>query len=434
MLNMETRSFVKDEDGSGNVFSIMLLLISLTLGAYGLDYSSATDARTQMQITADSAAHAALLTRELNSHGEAVNAALAVAAAQMPESRFGTVLQPQDVVFGTWDPDTRAFVPDAESKTAVQVTTRMTSETGNALQTYLYRLLGQKTWDVVAQATFETYKPTCLREGFVADGVVDLQSNNSYSDGFCVHSNEFVSLNSNNYFEPGTVVSMTDLSQIDLPASGYDSNEGLREALREGSWFIRIIDRLPDIIAGLRNGDRDYLPDYITNIVPLNLANRTVYQEDIVSGRIHIIPCKGGAAATIKNDVIVSRAVLISACDIKFEAGVKLEDAIVATTSTGSKSLSSSAGFTVGRADNCMPGGDAQLITLGSMDFPSDLQLYNAQLLATHDITFSANASGIQGAALVAGGEISGTSNMVFGYCGGGMDGNFHADYFRLVQ
>lgn len=434
MPTVSYKDFIQGEDGAGNAFSLMLLIISLMIAAYGVDYSNATNARTQLQATTDTAAHAALLTREKHPYDEAVNAALDIAASDMPVSHFGTVLHAEDVVFGTWDREARSFTADPNSKSAVQVTSRMTAANQNALQTYLYRLVGQKTWDVVAKSTFETYHPTCLKEGFVADGVVDLQSNNTYTDGFCVHSNNYVSLNSNNYFEPGTVVSMPDTTQIDLPASGYESNTGLAEALRQGSWFIRIVNQVGDIIAGLKSGDPEYVPDYIYSAFPVTLKNRNIYQDDIQSGRIHIAFCQGGAAVTIKNDVVVSRAIIIAACDIKFEAGVKLEDAVVATTSTGSKSMSSASGFQVGRADNCLPGGGAQLITMGSMDFPADLQLYNAQLIAVHDINFSANANGIQGAALVAGGQISGTSNMSFGFCGTGMEDNFHAEYFRMVE
>lgn len=433
-MTPQQQNFLASEDGSGNALSLMLLMSALLLGAYGVDFNSATNARTQLQVTADTAAHAALLERELKPAGTAVNAAVNIAAKNMPVDHFGTVLNAQDVEFGVWDRDTKTFTRDQNSKSAVRVTARMTAENDNALRTYLYGLVGQKSWDVVATSTFETYHPTCLTEGFVAEGVVDLQSNNSYSDGFCVHSNEYVSLNSNNYFEPGTVVSMPDLSEIDLPASGYKTNEGLQEALREGSWFIRIIDRLPTIVAGLRDGNPEYEPDYITSPVPIYLQNRTVYQDDVKTGRIHIIPCQGGAAATIKSNVKLSKVVMVSSCDIKFESGVTMEDAIVATSSTGSKSLTASSGLRVGLPDNCTPGGGAQLITLGSMDFPADLQLYNAQLLAVHNIAFSANATGVQGAALVAGGEISGTSNMTFGYCGQGMEDNFHAEYFRMVE
>jgi hypothetical protein len=60
--------------------------------------------------------------------------------------------------------------------------------------------------------------------------------------------------------------------------------------------------------------------------------------------------------------------------------------------------------------------------------------MFGGQILAKQNITFTANANGIQGAAMVAGGTISGTSNMSMGFCGSGMEHNFHAAYFKLVE
>jgi hypothetical protein len=125
--------------------------------------------------------------------------------------------------------------------------------------------------------------------------------------------------------------------------------------------------------------------------------------------------------------------VIVTDCDVKFGAGVVIQDAVIATRSTDKHSMTASSGLQVGRNDNCASGGDAQLLTLGSMDFPSDLKIYGSQLIALGDISFAANADGIQGAALVAGGQISGTSNMSMGFCGTGMENNIQAEYFKLT-
>ena len=45
------------------------------------------------------------------------------------------------------------------------------------------------------------YDPDCLREGFVAQGMVDIQSNNTFKNGFCIHSNTVVKVSSGNVFE-----------------------------------------------------------------------------------------------------------------------------------------------------------------------------------------------------------------------------------------
>lgn len=427
------RQFYSEESGGMTAFSIFILIGTLFVGGYAIDVGNVMTARTQLQIAADASAHAALVTRELKSEREAIAAAREIALLNMPESVFGIVLNDADIVFGQYDSNTQRFVSQSGSRDAVQVTTRRTLENGNAVATYLLKLVGLDDWNLTTTAIFTTYHPTCLREGFVAEGPVDVQSNNTYSNGFCIHSNSYVSLNSNNYFEPGTVVSMPNLDDIELPNSGFKTNTGLADALREGSWNIRIINRIDALINGLSTFDPLYLPSYITSNTKNGFSSRDVTQADLEEGRLHTFTCSGGAALTIKAKVIVKNVVIVTSCDVKFEQGVQIISSVIATTSASSKSMSASSGLQVGLNDNCAIGGGSQLVTAGSMSFPSDLQIYGSQLLAKNDISFSANADGIQGAAIVAGGTISGTSNMAMGFCGTGMDANFNAEYFKLV-
>jgi hypothetical protein len=436
LFSIDGPSLVQCEDGGVTALNLFLMTAMLMIGGYAVDVSNVMSARTKLQVTADAVAHAALLEREFKTEAEAKSAALELAGLNMPSAAFGTIISERDIVFGEWDDVSYTFSPQPNSRSAVQVQTQRHSDSENPIRTYFLKLVGLDQWDVITSAVFVTYHPTCLREGFVAQQEVDLQSNNSYSNGFCIHSNNFVSLNSNNYFAPGTVVSMPDEDDIELPNSGFESNIGLADALHEGSWNIRIISRIEDIIAGLKAMDPRYTRGYLTSPTLVTLKSRTIYQEDIVPGRMHTFSCGGGggAALTFKNDVQVKSMVLVTDCKIKFEAGVTIEDAVIATTSTSAQSMVSAAGLQIGRDDDCAAGGDAQLVTAGSMSFPSDLKLFNAQLLAKGDIAFSANASGIKGAALVAGGTISGTSNMEMAFCGTGMANNFHAEYFKLVR
>lgn len=427
------RNFYSDESGAATAFSMFILMSTLFAGGYAVDVGHVMMARTRLQVAADASAHAALLTRELKTESEAIAKAHEIALSNMPESAFGTVLNDADIVFGTYDISTQTFTPKSGSRKAVQVTTRRTLDNGNAVQTFLLKLVGLDDWDLSTTAIFTTYRPTCLIEGFVAEGPVDVQSNNSYSNGFCIHSNSYVSLNSNNYFEPGTVVSMPNPDDIQLPNSGFKTNTGLQAALREGSWNIRILKQVDALIAGLSSFDALFLPSYITSTSKKVFSSRNVTQADLEEGRLHTYTCTGGADLTIKSNVIVKNVVIVTSCAIKFEQGVQVINSVIATSSTSSKSMSASAGLQVGLDDNCATGGGSQLVTAGSMSFPSDLQIYGSQLLAKHDISFSANADGIQGAAIVAGGTISGTSNMAMGFCGTSMEGNFNAEYFKLV-
>lgn len=125
--------------------------------------------------------------------------------------------------------------------------------------------------------------------------------------------------------------------------------------------------------------------------------------------------------------------VIVAECDVKFGNGVVLENVSIFSTSTSARAFSASSGLRIGRDDGCAEGGGAQLITYGGMGFPSSLQLYGGQLIARGDINFTANANGIEGASLIAGGMIDGTSNMEMAFCGTGMENNLEAEYFRLA-
>ncbi len=209
----------------------------------------------------------------------------------MPPGRYGAIVRPEDVVFGRWNETSRSFVPDAGSRSAVQVTAWQVDERGNPVDTYLLRILGIDDWQLFRTSVFSTYRPSCLREGFVADGVVDLQSNNTYTNGFCIHSNSYVSLNSNNTFEPGTVVSMADLDDLELPNSGYATNLGLERALREGSWHIRIVSRIDDIIARLEAFDPEIMPDYIRGTGFRVLPDNRVQDSELEDGYAYRYSC-----------------------------------------------------------------------------------------------------------------------------------------------
>ncbi|WP_235008414.1 Tad domain-containing protein [Candidatus Halocynthiibacter alkanivorans] len=428
------RGFAQSETGSITVLGVFIFLVTAMLGAAAVDYSYLIAARTQLQVAADLAAHGTLYYREKYNADEAKQKAMESVAYGMPESRFGEILSAENISFGTWDYETRIFTNDPNSLSAVMVTTSRLGDKLNSVESLLFKLIGIDDFDVSTTAVFTTFRPACFREGFVADGVVDLQSNNNYSKGFCIHSNSYVSLNLNNTYEPGTIVSMPDQTQIDLPNSGFDKNAGLEEALRSTAYRMRVVNRINDIIAGLAARDPQYMPGYITNGATVYLSGSDLDETDFIPGRVHILSCMSDKT-TISAATTISEIVLVADCEIKFAQGTVLEDVVMATTSTSVRSFNSPSSFQVGKDDGCLAGGGAQLVTTGGMNFTADLRLFGGQLIAKKAISFSANADGIEGASIISGETIDGTSNMNMGFCNGsGMENNFESDYFRLAQ
>ena len=423
--------FLRDENGSITIMSLTWIPLTLMIGGLALDTANAMMVRTQLQTVADAAAHAALFTRETGTAEDAHEAARGIVAGSLPAERHGDVIRDGDIQFGTWDPATQAFTPDPASKSAVRVDLARVAERSNPVGTWLLRLAGLDAWDIHRVAVFETWRPGCLNEGFVARGVVDLRSNNYFTNGFCIHSNDHVELQQNNAFEEGVIVSMPDSGTIVLPASGFDKNEGLEAALRDGSYNIRMLNRLPDIIAGVGTYGSNEMPDYIDAAGIVTLDKSNLSPTDFTPGRIHRKVCGGAGTLSISAGAITD-AVLITDCAVQF-VDTTLDNTIVATTSTDAKSVKSSSGLQIGRDDDCATDGGAVVLTLGGIDIAANLSLFGGQIVAGGDIQFSANADGIEGASLIAGGGISGTSNMTMGLCGGGMERNFELDYFRLA-
>ncbi|RYG93373.1 hypothetical protein EU803_03440 [Loktanella sp. IMCC34160] len=424
------------------IFGLYIFMAMAIMAGVAIDTSNLFTARTQLQITADMAAHAALYTRDTEDAATARLAALEVVEATMPQSRYGIVLTAEDIQFGYYDRDSDTFTVDNDSRDAVLVTSTRLSEKANPVSSFLLQFAGLSNWDIGVQSVFTTFRPACFREGFVADGVVDLQSNNAYTNGFCIHSNSHVSLNSNNTFEAGTVVSMPNTTDLELPTSGWETNEGLDAALRSGAYRLRIINKLYDIIDGLANMDPEYLPDYIDATQPpvsVRVRNgRGLSMADLTPNRVNIVGCHSNGVLTLNNGqsgtMTINNVVILAACELKLDQSLIIEDAIIATTNPYIKSITASSNVQIGRNDNCASGGSAQILSLGGMEFSSGLSIFGSQLLAEKDIVFTANADGIQGASIVSGGVVSGTSNMNMGFCGTGMENNFEAEYFRLAR
>jgi len=433
------RSFCRDERGFFTAFSVCTLVVMVLFAGFALDLASHYSARTQLQVAADTAAHAALVRRQRQDAQDAKASVLSLHARNMPLNRFGAVLTENDIEFGTWNFSTGQFTPNPNARGAARATARLERNRGNELRTFLLRFAGVPHFDVEATAVYSLHLPPCLDEGLVAEGRVDLQSNNAFGAGFCVHSNDYVRLNNHNTFAPGTVVSMPDLDDLWLPGSGFDHNDGLEEALREGQMDVRILRELQDLIEGFRTGLSDQMPEFITNLTPVihSVSGNNVTLSNTVfeTGRIHEIRCdRDNATLTITGSQPLSDVVIVTDCRLDFGSSSRVHDVIIATTNASDKSISGSANADIGADDNCAPGGGARILTLGGMRFASGVGIFGSQLVAAGDVNFAAQARGVYGAAIVAGGKIDGTSNAGFGTCGGNNEERIQVPYFRMVM
>jgi len=430
-------TFTEDEGGAITALNLFFVMVMAIIAGIAIDMSSLIQARTQLQVAADTAAHAALYTRDSESKTVAKQKALDIASAMMPTGRYGSVLRIENIKFGTYDKSTKSFNVNDDSRAAVYVKTDRLSENANPVTSFLLRIVGFSDFDVATASVFETYRPTCLREGFVAEKIVDVQSNNGFMNGFCIHSNTHVSANQNNLFEAGTIVSMPDINDIDLAQSGFEKNEGLEAALREGRVRLRIFARLKQIEAGMTNPNSRYYRPYITNKTPLksNLTanNNNLAMSDLTTGRVHELNCtKPNGSLTLAGETF-SDVVIITNCPIKMSASTALEEVTFIVTDDGASSITAPSGLRLGKDDNCADGGGAQLLTYGGIANAAKVQMYGSQIIAVGTVNFAAANDGIEGASIIAANEIDITSGSSMAFCGSGMDTIFEAEYFRMA-
>ncbi len=432
--------FAQEEDGAISIMNLFFVVVMAIFAGVAIDMSNLIQARTQLQVAADTAAHAALYTRDSSSSTVAKAKATEIAREIMPTGRFGNVLREENIHFGTWDRANQTFTVSSSSREAVYVETDRLSENANPVTSFLMQFVGYDDWDIVTPAVFETYRPTCLREGFVAQGIVDIQSGNDFSNGFCIHSNTHVSANQNNTFEAGTIVSMPNLALLDIPSSGFTRNDGLESALRKGRMRLRILTRMTDIMNGMTDStSRYYRSDFITNPLPISITKtgsgngRDLAMADMTPGRVHNITCTNSNGELRMAAETWSDIVIITNCEFSMLNGAAFENATLITTANSTDTVKTTSGFRLGVDDSCAGTGGAQLLTFGDIRGASGLELYGSQIMAAGDVEFTAQNEGIEGASIIAGGEISITSGSQMGFCGTGMETTFQAEYFRMA-
>ena len=433
----------KDEDGSMTVFGIFMIITCVIVGGIAMDTMNGVKTKTELQVAADSAAHAALMARNYGkTEAEAKNVGLAVGNMILARSGISDTLIADDISFGDWDTASQTFTVDPTQDDAVLVSAQRLADRNTALGTGFLRFIGLYNFDVRSQSVFETYIPTCTREGFFAEERVDVQSNNDFAKGFCIHSNLHVEMNIDNAYGGNVIVSMPDETDVVLPSSGWDKNPGLPPALRDGAYAIPILYRIQEIIANLDDPTSKWFRGDYLDINPLSAAPDEVIVakndklKDVwVEGAVHRRTCNAAnQKVTFDANETFKQGVLITNCKVEFGAYVTLIDVAVATTNTNVKSITAASNLTLGKDDNCKDGGGAQLVTMGGIDLASNMSAYGAQILALDDVAFAADADGIEGISIVSGGEIDSTSGISMGFCNGeGMANNWLADYFRMA-
>ena len=436
--------FGREEDGSVTVLGMFVFLAGLVIAGVALDVANAYRVRTQLQIAGDAAAHAAIVAREFNDHATAVKLALSIAEANLPGATTKGALRAEDIVFGHWDQASQTFKPDPTASDAVLVNTGRSQDRHNSLSTYLLRFAGVNAFDVRRQTAFETYRPGCFSEGIVGDAAVEAAIGNVKGGSLCIHSNGPVTVKAETVIAVAPDTTFTGETDDDDEATITTTTQtkpNVRSLLPPSdkgneTFMIRILPRVDDIIAGVRDPTSHYYRDYVDSNVTIALSkDANLDATAFTSGRIHTLSCSSSEeSATIPANTTLSGLVLWTNCRLYVGENVALENAVIVNESTSTTSVYAPHGIRLGRDDQCAAGGGAQLVTKGGIEFHQQLEMFGGQLIAAGDITFAAADAGLEGVSIVSGGMIAGSTGPEMAVCAGhGMEDNFEADYFRLA-
>ncbi len=467
ILGNRLAAFGRDEDGAAMMWNLFWSVAFILLAGLAVDTANAHRIRMALQVTADSAALAALAARDSNSlyqdytgdapsddpEARGVDAALRMARQIMATQRHGSVLQPTDITFGSYTLE-EGFTPG--SGNFARVITRRAADNGNAVGTFFLKVLNVlPSWDVAAVSIAERYRAACALDGVITKDRIDFQSNNTFGNDICLHGSNGIEANQNNLYEDGVIVSMADLSTLVVPGGDLSKNIGLAEALREAHIEPHLANAVEEIIDGLVTLDLSTDPelDYLPLAVAAAVENRTAQVIDTVGGKtltnknfdalvmapgnVYSVSCGGKGTLNLRGNSggsAIEDVIVVTNCDITFDKNTVVRNAMIATTSTSAKSVQGSSGVKIGAPDNCAPGGGAQILTNGGMYFAAKMEFHGSQLVAAGPVKMAAQVDGLSGTSIQSRGRVDMASNNSLALCDGDVDEVIPLRYYRLVR
>jgi hypothetical protein len=424
--------FRQQETGNMTVLALFFFLSSVMAGSLAVDFANKAHAQRDLQIIADTAAHAAMRTRLRGDSEQAIDAALEIAGRNAVAGRPAGITR-GDVVFGQWDAQTRTFTPDPDGRDAVRVTAHRSRTHDNMVEGLLIGVLGFAGFELTAQSVYVAQTHPCATNGIAAEFEVSFTVQNDFDKGFCLRSDREMSFNIGNSFGDGALVLLPYPEYLNLPDGQMDSQGGLVQALdydagdrlnMEG--IYRAFD------AGFRAGEARYLPrnvtfsmDDITDVT----GTYALTPEMVPPGQTRLFYCGGRGTLACGHGTFRDLAIWTD-CPITFSTYTALEGVTLLQDNADDMAIRAPDGVRLGAQDGCTPGGETIVMTTGGVDIAADLQMFEATIGALGPISFAANPNCMQGAAILSGDRVTGTSSGAFGHC----ESARHLDWQRITM
>ena len=307
MSNLFTSMLIRfrdDKDGVGTVWSIFWLIVFLAIGGLAVDSANARRNKEILQTAADSAAHAAVL--DIANLTTARASAVTMANLNLAMIGSNAVLNTNDIDFGTWNNATKVFTETNVAPDAVRVMLRKTTAAGNAVPTFLLKLVGIDSWDVSAKSIVQVsgggYMCDDYNGNFVfgvhADRNFNTKSMNKYTKGVCVHGQTELNMWRQSDYDSDVTLSTNTQSEIDyiltakIPHHTVTNQNNLRAALEKNSESPLPALAVVNVVTAIQNGTSSFAPAFVTN---MTIINQTYTQSTRCWSQI---PCKMAVSIT----------------------------------------------------------------------------------------------------------------------------------------
>lgn len=166
------------------------------------------------------------------------------------------------------------------------------------------------------------------------------------------------------------------------------------------------------------------------------LEEHTIYNVSCTGGEGN--HGKGNTTLDLTGAVEVLNVVIVTDCRVSFSSNVVFSGSTLFTSydNDSNAAVYGSAGTTIGTGSCEDPTGGSKIIAAGDIDFAAGLNVEHSQLISTGDIHIAAQADGMLGTSIIAGGDVSITSNGMWQGCpsGGAPANPFVPLSYRLVM
>ena len=409
--------FIKEDDGAILPFVAMASPIFILCLALVVDLGLGRLTANKLQVTADAAAlaGAAVLPFQADVDAEAID--FAQKNYDTDNGNTQPVLNPNDILIGNWNSDTRVFTTGGVPINAVQVTTRRDATNANRLPSVFAGIAGidflsiSKTAIAVNGAGIEF---PCIGGGILSNEDVIGQSDNVWNN-FCIYGDIEVGIQSDNDINEGSVFAMPDASDY---YEGSDNDYFDRdEQVISDVWDLPNLDNVEGYIDAAQAGNLPPdIPFTINNVITTGdidaddtLQSDTLY---IVNGDVDF-----GSNQNVSNVAIVADG------DINLGSNSTIENAVLMSEDQ----ITFQSDNRIGLVSPCTAGGgffNMYVFAEDNVEFQSDNDIFGVQVATLGELVIQTDNTvvGLYGEADE---RATMQSNGVYGTCENGLGSAF---------